>query len=438
MAGPSAAAQDDAGRPGERAGRRGRGPVLVALALVVAAALAGALLVVTGSGDGRDGVVLEPAGRRGSGSFFDEELDLELAEADPGGDPPADEVDGVEPLDGDAPVALAGLTVRGNQPGLYGARRGEPTCDVDRLDELLSDEDGADTADAWFGALERNVGHRPAYLSDLTPVRLRFDTRVTGHRLEGDTATSFPSVLQAGTAVLVDKRGIPRVRCAGGTPLSEPGPAPEGTSADDALDVGAQADDPDAAWDGFDPASVLVVTGHGVVHSFELADLAGGGPFRRPTGSDGGRDQDPPDQGAGAPERCQDCPDMRMAVTSTSGSALHVEQAAGPNATSVDGTELTWLLGRAEPGTYGLTLSRRYEILRPYQDGDPVILDNPDHEDETIVLDTAGTATNGVPAWMQCVPGDATVTVTVSDEVAETAELTVPCDQVTAYEFTLG
>ena len=37
------------------------------------------------------------------------------------------------------------------------------------------------------------------------PVVLRADTRVTSHGFRGGTATSFQSVLQAGTAVLVDR-----------------------------------------------------------------------------------------------------------------------------------------------------------------------------------------------------------------------------------------
>ncbi|PZT71125.1 hypothetical protein DN402_02310 [Streptomyces sp. SW4] len=49
---------------------------------------------------------------------------------------------------------------------------------------------------------------------------LRADTRVTGHGLRGGRPVGGQAVLQAGTAVLVDDRGVPRVRCAGGNPLT--------------------------------------------------------------------------------------------------------------------------------------------------------------------------------------------------------------------------
>ncbi|MFF7749349.1 DUF6777 domain-containing protein [Streptomyces sp. NPDC007971] len=49
----------------------------------------------------------------------------------------------------------------------------------------------------------------------------RRDTRVTNHGCDGG-ATSFQSVLQAGTAVLVDAHGVPRARCICGNPLTPP------------------------------------------------------------------------------------------------------------------------------------------------------------------------------------------------------------------------
>ena len=65
-------------------------------------------------------------------------------------------------------------------------------------------------------------GSVPAFLRGLTPVVLRADTRVTNHGFRDGSATSFQSVLQAGTAVLVDDHGAPRVRCACGNPLKAP------------------------------------------------------------------------------------------------------------------------------------------------------------------------------------------------------------------------
>ncbi|GHF01088.1 hypothetical protein GCM10018785_74850 [Streptomyces longispororuber] len=62
----------------------------------------------------------------------------------------------------------------------------------------------------------------PAYLRGLTPVVPRADTRVTGHGCRDGRATGHQAVLQARTAVLVDDRGLPRVRCACGNPLLPP------------------------------------------------------------------------------------------------------------------------------------------------------------------------------------------------------------------------
>ena len=59
------------------------------------------------------------------------------------------------------------------------------------------------------------------FLGSLTPVTLRTDTAVTNHGFRDGSATAFQSVLQAGTGVLVDAQGLPRVRCYCGNPLGE-------------------------------------------------------------------------------------------------------------------------------------------------------------------------------------------------------------------------
>ncbi|GAP52775.1 serine/threonine protein kinase [Streptomyces azureus] len=51
---------------------------------------------------------------------------------------------------------------------------------------------------------------------------LRADTGVTNHGFRAGRAAVLQAVLQAGTAVLVDDRGVPRVRCACGNPLRPP------------------------------------------------------------------------------------------------------------------------------------------------------------------------------------------------------------------------
>ena len=60
------------------------------------------------------------------------------------------------------------------------------------------------------------------YIGQLTSVILRSDTFVTNHGWENGQVTSFPSVLQAGTAVLVNQYGEPVTRCYCGNPLTPP------------------------------------------------------------------------------------------------------------------------------------------------------------------------------------------------------------------------
>ena len=67
--------------------------------------------------------------------------------------------------------------------------------------------------------LNISVADIPTYIGTLTPMQLRADTRVTNHGFVDGHATSLQSVLQAGTAVLVDDQGRPRVKCGCGNPL---------------------------------------------------------------------------------------------------------------------------------------------------------------------------------------------------------------------------
>jgi hypothetical protein len=60
------------------------------------------------------------------------------------------------------------------------------------------------------------------YIRKLRPVTLTRDTRVTNHSFVDGRAVGFQSILQAGTAVLVDKDGKPVARCRCGNPLAEP------------------------------------------------------------------------------------------------------------------------------------------------------------------------------------------------------------------------
>ncbi|KJK35009.1 hypothetical protein UK15_33115 [Streptomyces variegatus] len=151
-------------------------------------------------------------------------------------------------------------SLSGGTPGLYGGTERRGSCDIGR-------QVGHLTRDPARGrAFARAAGISPASVPDhvraLTPVVLRADTRVTGHGFRAGRITRYQSVLQAGTAVLVDDRGVPRVRCACGNPLRPPAalrgtPVTRGTP-----------------WAGYRLGEVIVVTpAPRVVTDFTIIDL---------------------------------------------------------------------------------------------------------------------------------------------------------------------
>jgi hypothetical protein len=130
-------------------------------------------------------------------------------------------------------------------------------------------------------------------VAGLTAVRLRFDTRVTNHGFRDGEANAFQSILQAGTAVMVDDQGIPRVKCNCGNPLAEPEPLGGDLSEAEqtqALDIQQVATNPQDAWEGLDPATVVSVTPGDQVTVFILVSPEGR-LFKRPVGSAGTDDE---------------------------------------------------------------------------------------------------------------------------------------------------
>jgi hypothetical protein len=115
----------------------------------------------------------------------------------------------------------------------------------------------------------------------LTPMLLRSDTLVINHGYLNGAATSFPSVLQAGTAVLAGRRGLPVVRCYCGNPLTQP-PA----QITDATYTGP-------TWPGWNPQSITVITQNTTfINIFIVVDVNTGERFTRPAGTAGGQDTD--------------------------------------------------------------------------------------------------------------------------------------------------
>lgn len=136
--------------------------------------------------------------------------------------------------------------VDGGAPGLYGGSRNVSSCDVEQQIKYLQATPAK--TQAFAGVEGIAPSQVPAYLRSLTPVQLRMDTRVTNHGYRNGTATNYQAVLQAGTAVMVDGHGVPRVRCACGNPLTQP-VAQQGAF--------RQAGD---AWPSYRPSNTVVIT----------------------------------------------------------------------------------------------------------------------------------------------------------------------------------
>ncbi|MFG2788042.1 DUF6777 domain-containing protein [Streptomyces sp. NPDC048419] len=184
-------------------------PRLAVLATAVVAAVVLAVLLTRPDGSGQGGeLFLQAAGKSGPEPFT--RSTAENSSASPVS---------ASPATGSAP-ANAVRQVDGGAPGLYGGTRNLSSCDVEQQIKAL----GADPAkNKAFASVEGiTLAKVPAYLRALTPVQLRMDTRVTNHGYRNGAATGYQAVLEAGTAVLVDGRGVPRVRCACGNPLTPP------------------------------------------------------------------------------------------------------------------------------------------------------------------------------------------------------------------------
>ena len=160
-----------------------------------------------------------------------------------------------------APQQAAIQASSGAQPGLYGGTQSDKACNQAQMIAFLGAN--PDKAAAWVaaqnadpslrwsgpsGSTALTVADIPAYIGALTPLVLIADTRVTNHGYVAAKATPRQSVMQKGSAVLVDTYGVPRARCYCGNPLLPPVPAK------------VQVTYVGSSWPGFDPGAVGVVS----------------------------------------------------------------------------------------------------------------------------------------------------------------------------------
>ena len=187
------------------------------------------------------------------------------------------------------PVAAQGTTgtsaggpvevrsANGSQPGLYGGTLNQSQCDRRQMIGFL--QANPDKGRAWAGVQGIGFNQLEDYILGLTSMQLRTDTRVTNHGFRNGRATTIQTVLQAGTAVLVDRQGIPRARCACGNPLTPP------------TAVSSRPRFRGPRWTGFSPSSLTVIQINVTIQIFVITDIDTGDPFTRPPGTDGGDDQ---------------------------------------------------------------------------------------------------------------------------------------------------
>jgi hypothetical protein len=164
--------------------------------------------------------------------------------------------------------------VTGGTAGVYGGTALGDVCDVGALGASL--QTAAGLAEEWAAVQGIGGEQLDDFLSALTPVVLLDDTAVTDHRLARSEAVARQAVLQRGTPVLVDRRGVPVVRCLSGSPLRPPQPLP------------AVPSFRGVAWPGFRLSLVREMDpAPGVLAEFVLVDIASGEAIRRVPGAAG-------------------------------------------------------------------------------------------------------------------------------------------------------
>ncbi|GAA4739729.1 EGFR-like transmembrane domain-containing protein [Actinomycetospora chibensis] len=244
--------------PPARGPSRGTIAVIVVLGLLVAA-LGGVIVARELSAPAE--VALEPVATAGTNPFMDSV----------GTDVPAVR-----------PVANTGGRHSGTTPGLYGGSGDDSSCDRSQLTRYLSSH--PDRAAGWASVLGLRDGSSStisSYVDGLTSVVLRSDTYVTNHGWSDGSVTSWPAVLQAGTAVLVDPYGNPVTRCFCGNPLTAP------QSFTTVAYVGPR-------WSSFTSDSVTIINHQTttVTDNYTIIDVHTGRGHDRPRGTDGERDRE--------------------------------------------------------------------------------------------------------------------------------------------------
>jgi hypothetical protein len=210
-------------------------------------------------------------------------------------------------------------------PGLYGGTRNISSCDAKQMVAYLQQNPAKATA--WAATLGINTSMISTYVSKLTNVLLRTDTRVTNHGYVSGQANGFQAVLEAGTAVLVDQYGEPVVKCYCGNPLTAPtllaSPAYTGPT-----------------WSGFSTTNITIIQqSTTIINQYILYDPDTGRTFARTpgeTGTDG-----PFQQGSGTSTNAAPTPSPNPSNPAGSGSGSGTPSPSGPASVSLSPNPVT-------------------------------------------------------------------------------------------------
>lgn len=229
--------------------------VIGGIVAVLALGAAAVGFVFLGSDDaGAEEVLLEPLDTTGENPFTEavgEDVPVEPAEV-----PPTD---------------AAAVQIDGDTVGLYGGTDEDGRCDPAQLVTFL--QQNPDKAAAWASVHGITPDQIPDFVAGLTPLVLRSDTAVTNHGFRDGSAYSLQSVLQAGTAVLVNDKGEPVVKCGCGNPLL----APESSGTPEYTGT---------RWPDFNPRAIVVIQASSTtINTFQVFNLTTNTITRVPAGS---------------------------------------------------------------------------------------------------------------------------------------------------------
>ncbi|WP_405926421.1 DUF6777 domain-containing protein [Streptomyces sp. NBC_00035] len=171
--------------------------------------------------------------------------------------------------------------------GEFGGSTKPGTCDAEKLKNFLTDSKNSAKAQEW--ARVRNIGtdEIAGHIDQLTPVVLRHDTLVTNHEYKDGKAVPFDALLQTGIAILVDRQGLPAVKCSCGNPLLPYEGNVEKTS--------VQFKDGNKKWAGYQQDRIVVVKpppGDQQIERLQLVDVHDPDHgINRPVGTEGEADK---------------------------------------------------------------------------------------------------------------------------------------------------